>query len=66
MEEQGIMVCMITESTVIIPWCGALASPLLCCKEDVTPCPVLLVPFYFVSFYYFRLSGPFYSAFRAR
>lgn len=32
MEEQGIMVCMITESTVIIPWWGVLASQVLCCR----------------------------------
>lgn len=66
MEEQGIMACMITENTVIIPWWGALASQLLCFKEDVTPCPILVVPFYSVSFYYLRLAGSLYLAFRGR
>lgn len=37
------MVCMTTESTVIIPWWAALASQVLCCKEAVTPCPILVV-----------------------
>lgn len=64
--KQGIMVCMITESAVIIPWWGTLASPLLCFKEDVPPCSVLVVPFYVVSFYYLTLTGLSYSAFRGR
>lgn len=66
MEEQGIMVCMITESTVIIPWWGALASQVLCCKEAVIPCPILVVLFYIVSFYYLKLRDMFYVAFRGR
>lgn len=64
MKEQGIMVCMTTESTVIIPGWGALASQVLCCKEAVTPCPILVVLFYVVSFYYLKLRDMFYSTFR--
>lgn len=59
------MVCMITESTVIIPWWAALASQVLCCKEAVTPCPILVVLVYIVGFYYLKLRDMFYS-FRGR
>lgn len=35
-------------------------------KEEVTPCPILVCPLYFVSFYYLRLSDWFYLAFGGR
>lgn len=64
MEEQGIMVCMITESTVKMPWWGALASQVMWRKEAVTLCPILVALVYIDSFCYLKLRDMFYFTFR--
>lgn len=62
----GIVVWAITESSVVTPSWGALASQSLCFKEDVNPCPILVVPFHFRNFCCLGLTDLFCSAFRGR
>lgn len=64
-EEQGSW-CGRSQSTLITPCWGALALQSLCFREDVNPCPILVVPFYFHNFCYLGLTDLFCSAFRGR